>query len=81
MSSYELNRFLFELKMDPSALGEARDDFEKAISRYRLGGEEKQALREGDPRRLRQLGAHGMLALYILRLDPEFQSNIYWQQK
>ena len=81
MSSYDLNRFLFDLKMNPSALDDALADLEGAISRYALGDEEKKALREGDPRRLRHLGAHGMLALYILRLHPEFQNNIYWQQK
>ena len=81
MSSYELNRFLFDLKMNPAALKSAVADLEGAMSPYGLGDEEKKALREGDPRRLRQLGAHGMLALYILRLHSEFQSNIYWQQK
>jgi len=81
MKSYELNRFLFDLKMTPSALDGALADLEKAMARYGLGDEEKKALREGDPRRLRQLGAHGMLALYVLRLRPEFQNNIYWQQK
>jgi len=24
---------------------------------------------------------HGMLCLYIKRLQPEFRDNIYWQQK
>jgi hypothetical protein len=81
MSSYDLNRFLFDLKMNPSALENAAADLEKAMVSYGLRDEEKKALREGDPRRLRQLGAHGMLALYILRLHPEFRSNIYWQQK
>lgn len=81
MSRYELNRFLFDLKMNPSALEAAAADLERAMGGYRLGDEEKKALREGDPRRLRQLGAHGMLALYVLRLNPEFQNNIYWQQK
>ena len=60
MSSYHLNRFLFDLKLNEQSY--------------------KQALKDGDPRRLRQLGAHGMLALYILRLNPEFRSNIYWTQ-
>jgi hypothetical protein len=81
MSSYELNRFLFDLKMNPAALEGAAADLEKGMSHYELGDEEKRGLREGDPRRLRQLGAHGMLALYILRLHPEFRNNIYWQQK
>ena len=40
--------------------------------------------RDGDvfeQRQLRQLGVHGMLCLYIKRLQPEFRDNIYWQQK
>ena len=81
MSSYKLNRFLFDLKMNPPVLKRALADLEEAMNHYGLGDEEQKALREGDPRRLRQLGAHGMLALYILRLHPEFQNNIYWQQK
>jgi hypothetical protein len=48
---------------------------------YDLTAEEKQALRSGDPRQLRQLGVHGMLCLYVKRLSPEFRDNIYWTQK
>jgi hypothetical protein len=51
------------------------------MANYELTAEEKTALRDGDPRKLRQLGVHGMLCLYIKRLQPEFRDNIYWQQK
>jgi hypothetical protein len=51
------------------------------MSRYELTADEREALKAGDPRKLRQLGAHGMLALYIMRLSPEFRGNIYWSQK
>jgi len=81
MSSYHLNRFLFDLKMNGSVLKQAAADLDAAIGQYELTSEEKQALKAGDPRKLRQLGAHGMLALYILRLNPEFRNNIYWSQK
>jgi hypothetical protein len=81
MSSYHLNRFLFDLKMNPQALKQAESGLDSAISQYELTAEEREALKTGDPRRLRQLGAHGMLALYILRLNPEFHNNIYWSQK
>ncbi len=81
MSSYHLNRFLFDLKMNERVLQEAAADLDGAAGRYELSPEERDALRAGDPRRLRQLGAHGMLALYILRLHPEFRDNIYWSQK
>ncbi len=47
---------------------------------YDLTTEEKDALRAGDPRKLRQLGVHGMLCLYIKRLQPEFRDNIYWHK-
>lgn len=81
MSSYHLNRFLFDLKMSPDVLQQAEAGLDGALGRYELSAEEKDALKIGDPRRLRQLGAHGMLALYILRLNPEFRENIYWSQK
>jgi len=81
MSSYHLNRFLFDLKMDGEALKRAESSLDGAMSRYELSGEERQALKAGDPRKLRQLGAHGMLALYVMRLNPEFRDNIYWSQK
>jgi hypothetical protein len=81
MSSYHLNRFLFDLKMNEQTLKQAAADLDRAINCYELTAEEREALKAGDPRRLRQLGAHGMLALYILRLNPEFRENIYWSQK
>lgn len=81
MSSYHLNRFLFELKMNEPTLRQAKSNLHEAMSHYDLSPEEKEALSAGDPRRLRQLGAHGMLSLYVMQLDPEFQSNIYWTQK
>lgn len=81
MSSYHLNRFLFDLKMNEGVYQEALADLEHAVSRYDLTSEEKEALTAGDPRRIRQLGAHGMLSLYIMRLNPEFRTNVYWTQK
>ena len=81
MSSYHLNRFLFDLKMDEAKLKQAEADLQAAISAYGLTGEERDALSAGDPRRLRQLGAHGMLSLYIMRLNPEFRTNIYWTRR
>jgi hypothetical protein len=81
MSSYHLNRFLFDLKMNEAIFQQALNNLSEATSRYDLTAEEKQALVAGDPRRLRQLGAHGMLALYIMRLNPDFKTNIYWSQK
>ena len=81
MSSYHLNRFLFDLKMNGQTLQQALADLDGAMNHYELTPEEREALKRGDPRRLRQLGAHGMLALYILRLNPEFRTNVYWTQK
>lgn len=81
MSSYQLNRFLFDLKMNEAVFEQAVKNFSEAASRYDLTAEEKEALESGDPRRLRPLGAHGMLALYVLRLNPDFKTNIYWSQK
>ncbi len=81
MSSYHLNRFLFDLKMNESIFQEALADLKGAMSRYDLTAEEREALIAGDPRKLRPLGAHGMLALYVMRLNPEFRTNVYWSQK
>ena len=74
MSRYHLNRFLFDLKMKPATL-------DGALSDYDLSAEEIAAVKSGDPRQLRPLGAHGMLSLYLMRLDSEFDDNIYWTQK
>lgn len=81
MSCYHLSRLLFDLKMNESFYQRAWADFEEVIGEYELTDEEKEALRAGDPRKLRQLGVHGMLCLYIKRLNPEFRDNIYWAQK
>jgi hypothetical protein len=67
--------------MNESRVKQAQTDFESVMREYDLTAEEKDALRAGDPRKLRQLGVHGMLCLYIKRLHPEFRDNIYWQQK
>ncbi len=67
--------------MGNSTLKGARTDLDKAMSSYALNPEEKKALKERNPKRLTQLGAHGMLALWIMQLDPEFEKNIYWTQK
>ena len=81
MSAYHLSRFLFDLKMNERVVEKAISDLEGVMNEYELTAEEKSALRLGDPRRLRQLGVHGMISLYIKRLQPEFRDNIYWMQK
>ncbi|HTF92475.1 MAG TPA: hypothetical protein VK632_05485 [Verrucomicrobiae bacterium] len=81
MSCYHLSRLLFDLKMNESIYQRSLEDFEAVMRGYELSPEEKDALRAGDPRKLRQLGVHGMLCLYIKRLNPEFRDNIYWAQK
>ncbi len=81
MSCYDLSRLLFDLKMKEPVYQKSLQDFEQVMKDYDLSSEEKDALRSGDPRKLRQLGVHGMLCLYIKRLEPRFRDNIYWQQK
>jgi hypothetical protein len=81
VSCYDLSRLLFDLKMNESIYQRSLKDFEKVMDEYDLTTEEKDALRSGDPRKLRQLGVHGMLCLYIKRLQPQFRDNIYWTQK
>ena len=81
MSCYDLSRLLFDLKMNEAIYQKSLKDFETVMGEYDLSSEEKDALRSGDPRKLRQLGVHGMLCLYIKRLSPQFRDNIYWAQK
>ena len=81
VSCYDLSRLLFDLKMKEAVYQSSLKNFERVMADYDLTTEEKDALRAGDPRKLRQLGVHGMLCLYIKRLQPEFRDNIYWQQK
>ena len=81
MSCYHLSRLLFDLKMNESVYQRASVDLEKVMTDYDLSSQEQDALRSGDPRKLRQLGVHGMLCLYIKRLSPQFRDNIYWAQK
>ena len=81
MSRYHLNRLLYDLKMDEALCAEAEADLDRVMARYALSEAERAALRSRDPRAVRQLGAHGMLALYVLRLDPEYKTNVYWTQK
>ena len=81
MSCYDLSRLLFNLKIDEACFEKSLQDFEAVMNEYDLTTEERDALKLGDPRKLRQLGVHGMLCLYIKRLQPEFRDNIYWKQK
>ena len=81
MSCYELSRLLFDLKMNDAIYQKSSENFESVMAAYELSSDEKDALRSGDPRKLRQLGVHGMLCLYIKRLNPQFRDNIYWAQK
>jgi hypothetical protein len=81
VSCYELSRLLFDLKMNDDFCAKATADLGAAMSGYDLSEDEEAALRAGDPRRIRQLGVHGMLCLYIKRIQPEFRDNIYWMQK
>jgi hypothetical protein len=81
MSRYHLSRFLFDLKMNDTILQRALADLDETMADYDLTDEEKNALRAGDPRRLREFGVHGMISLYLKRLDPKFRNNVYWTQK
>lgn len=81
MNSFHLNRFLFDLKMNEPTLEQARENLDKVMEQYDLTVEEKDALRAIDPKRLSRLGAHGMLAIWIMQLDPDFVTNTYWSQK
>jgi len=81
MSAYELNRLLFNLKMNDELVAELDRSQAEVLGRYDLSEEEVRAIERKDPRQLRALGAHGMLALYVLRNHDDFRSNVYWSQK
>jgi hypothetical protein len=81
MSCYHLSRFLYDVKMSDTFSRQASIDLDAAMRGYDLTVEEREALKSCDPRKLRQLGVHGMLCLYVKRLSPEFRDNIYWTQK
>ena len=81
MSAYELNRLLFDLKMHDDLTELLDRDADAVLQRYELTLDEIDAIRAQDPRRVRALGAHGMLALYVLRNHPEYRDNVYWSQK
>ncbi len=81
MSRYHLSRFLFDLKMNDKIVQKAWANLDDVMADYDLTDEEKEAVRAGDPRRVRQFGVHGMISLYLKRLDPKFCDNIYWTQK
>ncbi len=81
MSRYELSRLLYDLKMHDGLAAQVRADPERALAAYDLSPEERAAFDTRDPRKLRPLGVHGMLALYALRLRPEYDDNVYWTQK
>ena len=63
------------------ALGQVAGDAVIVDLDVMLARRKKGIVAEGDPRKLRQLGVHGMLCLYIKRLSPQFRDNIYWAQK
>ena len=75
MSCYQLSRLLFDLKMKESCVKRALTDFESVMGEYDLTTEEKDALRAGDPRKLRQLGVHGMLAFTSNVFIPSFATT------
>jgi hypothetical protein len=81
MSAYELNRLLFDLKMHDELVDELERDPQAVLARYDLSESELAALHSQDPRQVRAQGAHGMLALYVLRNHRDFRDNIYWSQK
>jgi hypothetical protein len=81
MSRYDLHRLLFDLKMQDGLAATLRADPDAVLAHYDLTPDERAALASADPRALRPFGIHGMLALYALRLRPEYDDNVYWTQR
>ncbi len=68
------NRLVFELRRDMALLRRFRNDLEGVMEAYRLGAEEKEALRRQDIGRLAALGLHPYFLPQVARL---FEGGAY----
>ncbi len=65
MSLYQLQKFLYELNRDPHVQEAYRSDPQRALSRYDLTAEEREALASGDVGLVYVLGANGQLLMHF----------------
>ena len=69
MSVYAVNKLCRELLRDHAFRAAMKADPAKAISKYDLTGEEKEALLAGDVARLYRLGVNAFLMGYLPRFE------------
>ena len=67
--------------MNESIYQRSLEDFEASWANMSFPPKKKTRCAQAIRVNSRQLGVHGMLCLYIKRLNPEFRDNIYWAQK
>jgi hypothetical protein len=65
MSLYMVQKLLYELNRDPRVQQEFAADREAVLSRYRLSGEEAEALRRDDVGKLYILGVNGQILMHF----------------
>jgi hypothetical protein len=65
MSLYALQKLLYELNRDPAVQDAFTTDREAVLSRYRLDGEEADAMRRDDIGKLYILGVNGQILMHF----------------
>jgi hypothetical protein len=65
MSLYALQKLLYELNRDPRVQNEFAADLEALLARFRLSGEEAEAIRNDDIGLLYVLGVNGQILMHF----------------
>jgi hypothetical protein len=65
MSLYALQKLIYELNRDPAVQSAFTADREEVIGRYRLTGEESEAMRGDDIGKLYILGVNGQILMHF----------------
>jgi hypothetical protein len=63
-----LNEMIYHVRKDPALRRRWREDFERLAGEFGLSGDEIDAVRRSDVRRLNELGVHQYYVSQILRL-------------
>jgi hypothetical protein len=79
-TAWQLNKLLYRLKLDDEFPSRLAAEMERYIAEYGLSDREAAALRTLDPAKILAAGGHPLFARYVLRLDPQYASSIYWTQ-
>ncbi len=80
MSIYQVHKFLYALDVDDELLALARSNLDRALDRYKLTQEERDAIRSGDVARLYRMGVHGFLLNAMPRAGVAIDRDTYRQR-